>query len=526
MTVPHEHHPPLSAAAGPRRLSWPWIALGGVLIAIAALVQVTITNPRVHIRWAEHVDPAARAVLERRYDLRGGNPVEGTATTWRYELGDPSGENIRALLADSAVADTAYIDRDALAAGGRSISVTVWYPFRDLLDSPSQLLQLHRSVWLLLGGGVLLWGARASSSVRRRNIGIAALLFVGIMALAFPHDPAFVTMGGSRDHSASRGAFENWFGGRVRFEKHLSQVLLLQTYLRLEPTDEAPARAMIALSRAATTWFVLSALAIGFLERWSDVVLRYLALAVLAPATLLYFGWQEFAYLSLSLAAFPLLARGLADGGLRIEAASTFAGLGAALHGAGLVSLAGAWMAALGASGKLRERAGRVLRVTAWSTAAYLGWMAIYVIALKLAIVPDPQPSTLSPWRPWFADEIREGRVAAAILSATGGRDLVTSAWVVGAPLLVVAMSLWRRYPYQVRTMLWYLPPSLLFLIFRWPFDGIGGGMDLVAAGFPAFYALAWVCAQDARHASLAAALLASAHYAFWRVVLDERFQP
>ena len=66
----------------------------------------------------------------------------------------------------------------------------------------------------------------------------------------------------------------------------------------------------------------------------------------------------------------------------------------------------------------------------------------------------------------------------------------------------------------------------MLFLIFRWPFDGIGGGMDLVAAGFPALYALAWVAAHDDKRATIAAALLVSAHYGFWRVVLDERFQP
>jgi len=63
-------------------------------------------------------------------------------------------------------------------------------------------------------------------------------------------------------------------------------------------------------------------------------------------------------------------------------------------------------------------------------------------------------------------------------------------------------------------------------VMFRWPFEGVGGGMDLVVAGFPAFYALAWVCAHDSRRTTIAAALLVSAHYAFWRVVLDDRFVP
>jgi hypothetical protein len=100
------------------------------------------------------------------------------------------------------------------------------------------------------------------------------------------------------------------------------------------------------------------------------------------------------------------------------------------------------------------------------------------------------------------------------------------TAWVVGAPLLVVAASLWRRYASEVRPALWYVPPCLFFLIFRWPFDGIGGGMDLIAAGFPAVYALAWVCAHDSKRTNVAAVLLVSAHYAFWRVIFDEQFRP
>lgn len=523
MTLHQEHTPFIKGGALLRRRTWAWIALGGVLIAIFAAVQVTITSPRVQVRWREGVSSADRTAVELRYTLRNGVPA---GDGWRYELGDLSRENIRALIQDPAVDDTGYIDRDALTSEGRDIRVTVWYPFSDLFDRPSQLLQLHRSLWLLLAGGVLLWAARASSTRARRNMTVATLLLVGVMTVALPLDPSFVTMGGSSDHARSRDDFESWFGGRVRFEKHLSQTILLQLYLRFDPTEAAPEQALIAMSRGATAWFVLSALAIGFLERWSTVVLRYLGLALLAPSALLYFGWREFGYLSLSVATFPLLVRGLRDGGTRLEAGSALAGLGAALHGSGLVSLAGAGIAALGMSGLLRERVGRVLRVAAWGTTAYLGWIAIYVIVLSLPIDPDSGSATFSSWRPWFVDEVRERRVSAAILSATGARDLLMTAWVVGAPLLLVAVSLWRRYAHEVRAALWYLPPSILFVIFRWPFDGIGGGIDLVVAGFPALYALAWVCAHDSKRTNIAATLLVFAHYAFWRIVLDEQFLP
>jgi hypothetical protein len=511
-----------------RRRTWAWIVLGGVLVAFFPLVQVTIIDPRVHVRWHESVTVADRTALERRYALLNGAPVEETGRTWRYELGELSRENIRALIQDPAVADTGYIDREALTSEGRDVDVriTVRYPYSDLFARPSQLLQLHRSLWLLLAGGAVLWAAGGPSGIRRRNIAFGTLLLVGVMAVALPLSPSFVRMGGSGDHTRSRADFDRWFGGRVRYEKHLSQVLLIQVYDRLDPTQAAPERAVIAMSRAATAWFLLSALVIGVLERWSPLALRYIGLVLLAPSALLYFGWREFGYLSLTLAAFPLLARGLSGNGMRLEAASLFAGLGAALHGSGLVSLAGAWLAALGSPGALKDRAGRVLRVIAWGTAAYLGWMAIYVIVLKLSIVPDPGPAGIDPWRPLIVDEIRAQRVSAAILSATGGRDILMSAWIVGVPLLFLVPSLRRRYPHEVRAALWYLPPSILFLIFRWPFDGVGSGMDLVAAGFPAFYALAWLCAHDSKRTTIAAMLLVSAHYAFWRVVLDPRFQP
>jgi hypothetical protein len=525
MTLPDERIP-LAKGAWPRRRIGRWAALGGLLIAVLTFVEVTITGPRIHVRWNEGAAADNRSALERRYGLRNGSPVTGTPSTWRYDLGETAPENIRALLEDPAVNDTAYIDRERLTTEGRDIRVTIWYPFKDLFPQPLQLVRLHRSVWLLLAGAVLLWVARAPSVARRRNTTIAALLLVGVVALAAPFEPSFVKMGGSADHVSSRADFERWFGGRVRFEKHLSQVILLQVYSRLEPTEAAPASAVMTLSRLAVAWFVLSALTIAVVERWSVLVVRYLGLVLLAPSALLYFGWREFGYLSLSVPAFPLLARGLKDGSMRLEVGSVFAGLGGALHGSGLVSLAGAWMAALGASGRLLDRIGRALRAVAWGTAAYVGWIAIYVIVLKLPVSPDPGAAAIDPWRSWTVNEMREGRLAAAIFSTTGARDLFMTAWVVGAPLLAVALSLWRRYPHEVRTMLWYIPPSILFVIFRWPFDGVGGGMDLVVAGFPALYALAWVCAHDSRRTNIAALLLVSAHYAFWWVVLDERFEP
>jgi hypothetical protein len=66
--------------------------------------------------------------------------------------------------------------------------------------------------------------------------------------------------------------------------------------------------------------------------------------------------------------------------------------------------------------------------------------------------------------------------------------------------------------------------PSTVFLVVFWPVQGLGVEMDLVMAAFPALYALAWICAHDSRRATIAAVVLASAHFAFWRIVVGDDF--
>jgi hypothetical protein len=500
------------------------MALGAALLAALALVDVTITGPRVTVRWRPDISAPDRAALERRYDLRSGAPEEGA--TWRYELGDRSRENIGALAADPAVDDTGYIDRNRLTAPDSEVRVAIRPPFPFSTDNRFenrwQLFQVQ-SLWLLLGGGVMLSAARAPAVRRRRAVAVGTLLLVGAMGWAFPIDPSLVRMGDANQSIQSRVDFENYAGvTAVRSEAHLSYAVLGRLDRLFGQNDESPARAQTAFARGATAWFVLFALAIGFVEGWSPLILRYLALVLLAPAALLYFGWREIGYVSLNVAAFPLLARGLRDGSWRLEGGSALIGLGAALHGFALVAFVGALVAALATRARFVDRIGRLLRVAAWGSAAYTGWFAVYVIVLKLPITVGH--AEYFPWRPWFADQILEGRVNAAIFSATGARDLSMTMWVVGAPLLVVAASLWRRYGNEVRTAMGYALSSVIFTILLWPVQGLGEEMDLVFTRFPAIYALAWVCAHDSKRTNVAAALLISAHLAFWRIVLDSRF--
>ena len=146
----------------------------------------------------------------------------------------------------------------------------------------------------------------------------------------------------------------------------------------------------------------------------------------------------------------------------------------------------------------------------------------MYIIILKLPVTVGHVEAV--PWRPWFVAKVFDDRVIAPVFSAIGGRDLLMTAWVVGAPLLVVGATLWRRHAGEVRTAMAYAVPAVLMSTFVWHSQGLNEDMDVVFAVFPALYASTWLCAHDPKRTRIAAAVLIFAHLAFWRIVLDSRF--
>ena len=505
-----------------------WFALAGVALAAVLLVDITIVRPQVHVRWSSGVSGEERVALEQRYQLRGGERLD--ETTWRYELRDGSAENVAAIVGDRAVEDTAYIDRDALSVPDPTVSIRLDGARRLLGPEPFELVQ-PQSVVLVTAGGVMLWAAAIVDGRRRRAIAVAALLAVGAAAAVLPlRQP--IRMGDSETYTQSRQQFEEYTGVReIRYEAHLSHAILGRLHMMFGRTETSPSRALRTLMHAATVWFLAMALVVGFAEAWSPVVIRYLALALLAPSALMYFGFLELGHLSLNMAAFPLLLRGIRSGTRHLEAGSVLAGFGAALHGFGLLAVAGSLLAA--ASGRAQrpvppavsagaaDAAAPILRILAWSVAAYVGWIAIYMIVLKLPVLPGH--ADVIPWRPWFVDQIGE-RVNAAILSARGVRDVVATLLLVGVPLVAVAAPLRRTFPFETYAALRYAVPSLIFVVLFWPIQGLAVELDLLFAAFPALYALAWVCALDTRRATQAALLLAFGHLVFWRIALDSAF--
>ena len=79
-------------------------ATAGVLAAI-----IPARHAPINVRWGPGVSDSQRAALEQRFHLAAGHQTEGS--TWAYDLADSSFTNIRAIVRDPAVDDTAHINR-------------------------------------------------------------------------------------------------------------------------------------------------------------------------------------------------------------------------------------------------------------------------------------------------------------------------------------------------------------------------------------------------------------------------------
>ena len=80
-------------------------------VAAAAVLWLTLSSDPVpiHVRWKPGVSEVERGQLERQFGLTQGEFREGT--TYAYGLANTSTDNIRALVQDPRVDDTAEINR-------------------------------------------------------------------------------------------------------------------------------------------------------------------------------------------------------------------------------------------------------------------------------------------------------------------------------------------------------------------------------------------------------------------------------
>jgi hypothetical protein len=111
-----------------------WKATAAVCVLFGCALPVTarlVAGPRgadVHVEWRPSVDAPTRERLTVRYRLENPRKLLDTYT-WRYELVDPSTDNIRALVNDPAIEDTHEIDREAytLAPGAPRTSRRLYF---------------------------------------------------------------------------------------------------------------------------------------------------------------------------------------------------------------------------------------------------------------------------------------------------------------------------------------------------------------------------------------------------------------
>jgi hypothetical protein len=378
--------------------------------------------------------------------------------------------------------------------------------------------------------GALLLVAAGAKSTKWRSVAVTTVLTVFLaLTLTVPLPTDRFVMGDGSSIVQDRSNFDDLVahGARVvRFSAHLAYRLLGRFDAALGSTADSPVEAYRMLSWLAGLVFAVTLWCLAVTDRWSSRAVRYIALALMAPATLMYFGYLEVGYLSLSAAAFPFISRDLMKGpdltaGLLLGA--ILFGLGAAMHGIGYLSIAALFFAVIADDSPIR---GRVVLATALSgiaIAAALMWVWYYLSVLGLDVIPGHAAGGFI-LRPLSQAREAEGRVLYPLLSFITARDTLFSGVIAGLPLVLVGLVVRRQSPREARLALAFsIPCAIAFLLF-WPVQGIAIEMDMIVALFPAVFALLWVASTSLRASIASAALLVLGHAAFWWVVLDDRF--
>lgn len=375
---------------------------------------------------------------------------------------------------------------------------------------------------VMLGGSLL--------TDRRQRAGLSLALLAGLLVLMLRLSLHLkVPMGDYDSFSEDRDHFERYFGDAVGFQYHLGGAIVHLFDGWFGATEHSPVRAFDALARVAAVIFVLSLGLFAVRERWSARVLRYAALAIAVPTTLLFFGYHEFGHLpaALDVVAVPLVLVGLEQRRRPLViAAGALAGVGAALHGFGLIGLG--FIVVLAGAYLWKDEAARLalgrsmpVGVAAAGLLGWLIWLPVYLIGPGWSI--DPGHSDFSPLRPLLHSHIAEHRIVDPILSTRAITEIGWELAVTGAALVLVAAWFVRGGPAR-QALLIGTVPVLLFVIWFWPVQGIGDDSDFLGSAFPAAYAAAWLIAGNLRASIIGFLILvagnaAMAHILTWGFV-------
>ena len=379
----------------------------------------------------------------------------------------------------------------------------------------------------MLGASLLVAASVKSSRWRSVAVTTALTAFLALALVAPIPSDRFV-MGDGSSIVQDRSNFDDLVahGRVVRFSAHLAYRLLGRFDAALGSTATSPVEAYRMLSWLAGVVFAVSLWCLAAADHWSSRSVRYIALALMAPATLMYFGYLEVGYLSLSAAAFPFISRDLLKGGeltAGMLVGAILYGLGAAMHGIGYLSVAALFIAVIASDIPIRRRLVAATALSGIAIAAALIWVWYYLAVLGLDVIPGHAAGGFI-LRPVWQVREAESRILYPLFSIVTARDLFFSGVIAGLPLVLATLIVRSQSPREARLALAFSVPCVIAFLLFWPPQGIAIEMDMIVALFPAVFALLWVSSASLRASIASAALLVLGHAAFWWVVLHDQF--
>jgi hypothetical protein len=376
---------------------------------------------------------------------------------------------------------------------------------------------------LVLGLGLLTIRVSASGGRRTRRLVVATAL-AGTLA-AFLLAPLPLRFEGNgyvadgADNIGDRAKFERRFpiatGPTMGFHSHLGDLLMARLDRAFSETGDSTARAYATLSRLGGLLFLVELFVVTTWHKCSRRICRFVGLVIASPLSLLYFGYYELGYLAMSVGVIPLLAvrrRPFVQVTASTLLAGLLQGVHTALHGFGLLGLAGGALALLTERGAAVRNAVRTVTFASAGVAMYVGWVFVYVVGMKVSIVVDNAVSGMS-LRHLFEAAIYDKRIAYPVFSSLGLAEIGLIGMVAGVPLLVLAA--FRSPRAGVVTAAAYALPGLWFLIAWWP-PGAPINLDLLMAAFPGRFAACWLLASSHRRTVPGFVLLVMLHTLFW----------
>ena len=229
----------------------------------------------------------------------------------------------------------------------------------------------------------------------------------------------------------------------IRFSSHLAYLLLDRIDVALGSTPASPLQSYRTLSWLAGAVFALSLVCLAGAEHWSPRAIRYIALAILAPATLDVLRLPRSGYWSYQ----PLPSR-LWRAIFTREAISRWASSRApsctdSAPPCMALAIWVSWVCALRSwppTSQSDAASSLATALSAVAVGAALIWLWNYIAVLGLSVIPYHAIDGAIWRRVWEAREA-ESRIIHPLLSTIAARDLFASGLVAGLSVLPVVLA-------------------------------------------------------------------------------------